>query len=90
MLKQKKGQIGQIYPAVLTIVLVGIALGIGLMVLDKFRTQIGATSPAYNATNTTIAAVASFADWLPIVVLVIVAAIILGLIVRSFVGQRTQ
>jgi len=90
ILRQKKGQIGAIYPSVLTIVLVGIALGIGLMVLSQFQKQIGAGSAAYNATNTTINAVGSFADWLPIIVLVIVAAIILGLLVKSFVSRKSE
>ena len=42
LLKRKKGMsIGDMYPAVLTIVLVGIVLGVGLYVLSTFSTQIG-------------------------------------------------
>lgn len=86
-LKKKGMSIGDMYPAVLTIVLVGIVLGVGLYVLSVFATQISADATAQGAVNTTIAGLATFADWIAIIVVVIAAAIVLGVVLSSF-GQR--
>lgn len=43
---------------------------------------------AFRAVNSTMSAVGNFTDWLPIIVLVIVAALILGLIIRNFIGRQ--
>ena len=81
--------IGDMYPAVLTIVLVGIVLGVGLYVLSTFATQISSDTTAQTAVNTTIAGLADFADWIAIIVVVIAAAIVLGVVLSSF-GQRAS
>ena len=81
--------IGDMYPAVLTIVLVGIVLGVGLYVLSTFATQISSDTTAQTAVNTTISGLADFADWIAIIVVVIAAAIVLGVVLSSF-GQRAS
>jgi len=86
-LKKKGMSIGDMYPAVLTIVLVGIVLGIGLYVLSTFSTAITSDAVAAGAVNTTIAGLADFADWIAIIVVVIAAAIVLGVVLSSF-GQK--
>jgi type II secretory pathway component PulF len=87
-INKKKGMsIGDMYPAVLTIVLVGIVLGVGLYVLSTFSTQIASDATAQGAVNTTISGLATFADWIAIIVVVIAAAIVLGVVLSSF-GQR--
>jgi len=86
-LKKKGMSIGDMYPAVLTIVLVGIVLGVGLYVLATFSTQISSSATAQTAVNTTITGLATFADWIAIIVVVIAAAIVLGVVLSSF-GQR--
>jgi len=86
-MKKKGMSIGDMYPAVLTIVLVGIVLGVGLYVLSTFSTQIGSDATAQGAVNTTITGLATFADWIAIIVVVIAAAIVLGVVLTSF-GQR--
>jgi hypothetical protein len=43
---------------------------------------------AYLGVNSTITSVNNITDWLPIIVLVIVAALILGLIVKGFIGRQ--
>jgi len=86
-LKRKGMSIGDMYPAVLTIVLVGIVLGVGLYVLSTFSTQIASDATAQGAVNTTISGLATFADWVAIIVVVIAAAIVLGVVLSSF-GQR--
>ena len=87
IMKKKGMSIGDMYPAVLTIVLVGIVLGVGLYVLSTFATQISSDATAQGAVNTTIAGLATFADWIAIIVVVIAAAIVLGVVLTSF-GQR--
>lgn len=88
-IQQKKGMsIGDMYPAVLTIVLVGIVLGVGLYVLSTFATQISSDTTAQTAVNTTIAGLADFADWIAIIVVVIAAAIVLGIVLTSFGRKR--
>ena len=81
-------EIGQLYQFVLLLVLVGIVIGIGVVVLDKFGGMSGVTpaaSTAINATRTEVAGLAS--NWLGIIVIVVVASIILGLVMSSF-GQK--
>ena len=86
-IKKKGMSIGDMYPAVLTVVLVGIVLGVGLYVLATFSDQISTSETAQEAVNTTITGLATFADWIAIIVVVISAAIVLGVVLSSF-GQR--
>jgi len=84
MIKDKKGmQLGDIYPAVLTLVLIGIILGIGIYILSSIDTAITDTE-ASAVINTTLYAVGDFADWIAIIVVVIAAAIVLGIVLSSF------
>jgi len=87
LMKDKKGMVlGDMYPAVLTIVLIGIVLGIGLYILSKVEANI-THHAAGTAVNTTIAGLDDFADWIAIIVVVIAAAIILGVVLSSFGGR---
>jgi len=86
-MKKKGMTIGDMYPAVLTIVLVGIVLGVGLYVLSTFASNISSDAVAQAAVNTTIAGLDDFATWIAIIVVVIAAAIVLGVVLSSF-GQR--
>jgi len=84
LIKNKKGMtLGDIYPAVLTLVLVGIILGIGIYILSSVDDQITDTE-ASAVINTTVYAIGDFADWLAIIVVVIAAAIVLGIVLSSF------
>ena len=87
LLAKKKGvTLGDMYPAVLTIVLIGIVLGVGLYVLDKFEDNM--SGDAATAVNTTIAGLDDFASWIAIIVVVIAAAVVLGVVLSSFGGNR--
>ena len=82
----KKGlALNDMYPAVLTIVLVGIVLGIGLYVLAQVEKNITGGSATI---NTTITGLSGLASWIGVIVVVIAAAIVLGIVVGSFGGQR--
>lgn len=80
-------EVGGLYNFVLLLVLVGMVLGVGILVIDKFAASSGITadaSTALNATRDELSGIAT--NWLGIVVIVVVAAIVLGLVIRSFSG----
>ena len=84
MMKKKGLSLGDLYPAVLTIVLVGIVLGIGLYVLNQVEANITGGSAQI---NTTITGLGGLADWIGVIVVVIAAAVVLGVVINSF-GSR--
>ena len=87
--KDKKGMgLGDIYPALLIIALVAILIGVVLFVLDEFADQIGNETTAGNATEDIIEEIADFVPWIGIILLVIAAAIVLGLLVRNLAGGQ--
>jgi type II secretory pathway component PulF len=87
LLKNKKGlALGDMYPAVLTIVLVGIILGIGLFVLAEVEPNVGG-GQASTAINTTVTGLGGLASWIAVIVVVIAAAIVLGVVISSFGGK---
>lgn len=83
MEKEKaKFQVQDILPLALTIVVAGIGLAYGLNVLADVRDDMTANTAERNATVDTIDAVAKFPDKLGLIVTVIVAAILIGILVR--------
>ena len=79
-------QVGDLYQFVLVLVLVGMILGVGILVLDKFASSAGVTATASTSLNNTRDAIADIStSWLPLIVIVGVLAIILTLVIRSFV-----
>lgn len=88
--KDRRGlSIGDIYPVVLTIALVAILIAIVMFVLDEFGDQMDNGSSAQNATDDIIDDFVDFVPWIGIILLVVAAAIVLGVLVRSFSGTRT-
>ena len=82
-----KMEIGGLYQFVLLLVLVGMILGVGILVLDKFSSSSGVTSAASTALNNTRTELANIAStWLGLIVTVAILAIILTLVIRSFSG----
>ena len=87
----KKGLgINDMFPIIVTLVLVGVVLGVGLVVLQNFQDASSVTgTDAATAINDTQNALGDFAaDWLPIIVIAIAAAIILALVISGFAGRR--
>lgn len=78
-----------LYGFVLLIVLVGMILGVGVLVLDKFKAANTTSATANTSLTNTISAISPIAStWIPLIVTVAVLAIILVLVVRSFQGGR--
>jgi len=90
-----KGQValGAVPTLVITLVVIGIVLGLGVMVLQQFATNIAdpggiIDNNAVNATNAGIAGLATFADFQSVIAIVLVAAVILGLVgLIAFAGR---
>ena len=91
ILRQKKAmEVNQLYQFVLLIVLVGMIIGVGVLVLDKFSTSSGVTATASSAINNARTEVANIASqWLGLIVTVAVLSIILFLVIRSFGAAGT-
>ena len=72
----KKGafDVADLYNFVLLLVLVGIAIGVGVLVLDKFGASSGVTVDAETALNASRDEIGNIAsDWLSIIVIVVIA-----------------
>jgi len=77
----KKGQnAGGLQGFIWTLVVIGIMLVIGLTVMDNLMGTTDVNSTAETAANETITAIADIPDWLPVIVVVVIAAVILGLV----------
>ena len=78
-------ELKDLYPAVLTFVLIAVLIGVGLYVLDTIGSRL--TGAGGDAVNDTRDAIATFVPWFSIIIVIIAAAIIIGLVVRSFSGR---
>ena len=80
MKNTKKGQLGNLQGLVWGIVVIGIMIAIGLVVMVELRDTDSVTGDAETAINESIDAISEIPGWLVIIVIVVIAAIILGLI----------
>lgn len=71
-----------ILPVAMIIVVTGIVIAYGLQVLSDVRSDMTASTAEYNATSQTLTAVAKFPTKLGLVVTVVLAAIVIGILVR--------
>jgi len=69
-------------PIGLTLVVLGIGMAYGLNVIEDVKGDMTAGTASYNATEDTITGVAKLPEKLPLIVTVIVAAVIIGILVR--------
>ena len=83
MLESKNGfQIGDLLGIGMTLVVLGIGLAYGLQILGDVQDDMTADSEEYNATGDAIEGVAKLPEKLPMIVTIIVAAVIIGILVR--------
>lgn len=82
----KKGQLDMLQNLVISLVVIGIVLGIGMLVLGEFKDQISAqASEGENSTqalalNETINAIAKIPGWLSIIVILSIVGILLAIV----------
>jgi hypothetical protein len=74
--------LGDLYYAVLTITFVGIVIGIGLYVMYAVSEKIPGVGGV--AINTTAEGLASFTNWVPLMIVIIAIAIVLSIVLSSF------
>jgi len=87
--RDKRGlSIGDIYPVILVIATVAILLAVVLFVLTSFAEQMTNGSTAQNATKDIVNDFVEFVPWIGIILLVVAAAIVLGVVISSFAGKR--
>ena len=75
----KKG-IGGLDKIVMSLVVVGFLLVIGLALMGKVRDTQTAGTAEYNASTAVIDAIDDIPTWLPIIVLAFIAVIVLGIV----------
>lgn len=80
LLSNKKGQIGTLQNIIITLVVIGIVLGIGFLVLEEFMGQMTAGSESKTAVNDTIQAMATIPEWLSIIVIIAIVGILLAIV----------
>jgi len=86
--RNKRGMsIGDLYPVILIIATVAILLAVVMFVLDEFGDQMTENGSAYNATNDIVEDFTDFVPWIGIILLVVAAAIVLGVVISSFAGK---
>ena len=79
-LLNKKAQLGTLQTIIITLVVVGIVLGIGFLVLEEFYDQMTAGTEAALAVNETIVAMATIPAWLSIIVILAIVGILLAIV----------
>ncbi len=78
--KKKKGQLATLQSIVLTLVFIGIILGVGFLVLEEFEDQMDTGSEAKDAVNETIFALKKIPEWLGIIVILAIVGILLAIV----------
>jgi MFS superfamily sulfate permease-like transporter len=89
-------ELGQLYQFVLMLILVGMIIGVGIVSLDRLQTSVvsGYTTSSETITqalgNSTLALASIPTSWLSLIVTIVILAIIVVLVVRSFAGISDQ
>lgn len=84
----------ELLPAVVAFVLIAIVGSVGALILQNFQSSssIPSNSVAYNATADGLKGVSTMMSYLPLIALVIVAAILIGIVLVAFAfgGRRDE
>jgi len=86
---EAKFQIQDILPIALTLVIAGIGITFGLDVMEDVKGDMTADTAAYNATGQAISGVAKIPEKMGLIATVVVAAIIIGVLVRYLMVRYT-
>ena len=83
----KKGQLGNVNGIILSIVVFVILVGIAYLIGSEFLGTMDSGSKEYNQTQATFDTLDTVVDFLPIIVIVAIAGIVLFLVYRFGGGQ---
>jgi hypothetical protein len=89
-LTDKRGRMDMLVPSILTLVLAAIILVFGLIMLDNLWDETDSGTEAYLAANETIVGIGDFADYVDLMVLAVVIAIIISLLLMVFSLRRVK
>jgi hypothetical protein len=89
-LTDKRGRMDMLVPSILTLVLAAIILVFGLIMLDNLWDETVSGTEAYLAANETIVGIGDFADYVDLMVLAVVIAIIISLLLMVFSLRRVK
>lgn len=84
----KKGQLGNLQGIIITLVVIGIVLGVGFLVLTEFQGSMDEGTSAYNATGEVVTALEKVPTWLGVIVIIAVVGILLAILFRSLPQTR--
>ncbi len=88
-MRNKKGQVSNIPAYVISFVLIGLIVAVGIIVLDRFMGVAGLSATTTGAINDTINSITPItSDWLPIIVIVAIVGVLLALILGAFAFYR--
>ena len=79
-----KFEIKDLLPIALVFVVTGIAISYGLQVMGDVKTGMTANSAEANATQNAITGVAKFPEKMPTIATVVIAALLIGILLRYF------
>ncbi len=88
-MRNKKGQLGQINGIILTLVVVMVLVGVAYLIGDQFLGTMTPGSSAYNSTQKVFGNLDTAVNFIPIIVIVALAGIVLYLVYR-FGGGTTR
>jgi len=88
--KNKRGQVGNLAPAILALVFAAIVLVLGLVITQELRDTQTADTAAHIAANATVVGLGTFADFWEIIVLAIITTTVIGLLLAVFGGKRSR
>jgi hypothetical protein len=71
---------------VLALVVVAVILGVGATILTQVQTTQTSGTTAYNATGYGLTGTGTLSQWLPIIAVIVAAAVVIGVIVSAFRG----
>jgi len=86
LMKNKKGQLGNLQGIVLTLVIIGILIGAAFLILERFRDEVeeiaddGENATSYQGVNDTIEAMTTVPDLLGLIILIAIVGIILAVV----------
>jgi ribose/xylose/arabinose/galactoside ABC-type transport system permease subunit len=90
MKEHKRAQLGSLQTIIITLVVVGIVLGIGFLVLEEFSDQLTDGSDAQAGVNDTITALKKVPTWLSIIVILAIVGILLAIVFSVLPRSGTQ
>ena len=77
----KKGNINDMVPFVLSFIVVVIVVALGGSILGTFQSTQTVNSNAYNVTGQGLTGVSTFGSYLPVIAIVLVIAVIVGILI---------